>query len=63
MPGTVNTFSEFILNSQSVVLSFQGSLLRVPGVTVMWASPCQITLAIWVRVTGDAHITVTLGDE
>ena len=35
------------------------------GVTVIWASPSHITLAIWVRVrvrvTGDAHITRVLG--
>ena len=33
------------------------------GVTVIWASPSHITLAIWVRVrvTGDAHITRGLG--
>ena len=24
---------------------------------MIWASPSNITLAIWVRVTGDAHIT------
>ena len=35
------------------------------AVTVIWASPSHITLAIWVRVrvrvTGDAHITRVLG--
>ena len=28
---------------------------------VIWASPSHITLAIWVRVTRDAHITRILG--
>ena len=39
------------------------SLLAVASVTVIWASPSHITLAIWVRVrvTGDTHITRFLG--
>ena len=39
------------------------SLLAVVPVSVIWASPSDITLAIWVRVrvTGDTHITRVLG--
>ena len=37
------------------------SLLAVAPVTVIRAYPSHITLAIWVRVTGDAHITRVLG--
>ena len=35
--------------------------ILIPKTLVMWASPSLITLAIWVRVTGDAHITRVLG--
>ena len=31
------------------------------AVTVIWTPPSHITLAIWVRVTGDASITRVLG--
>ena len=31
--------------------------IPIPKTLVIWASPSHITLAIWVRVTGDAHIT------
>ena len=37
------------------------SLLAVAPVTVIRAYPSHITLAIWVTVTGDAHITRVLG--
>ena len=35
--------------------------IPIPKTLVIWASPSRITLAIWVRVrvTWDAHITVT----
>ena len=33
----------------------------IPKTLVIWASPSHITLAIWVRVTGDAHVTRVLG--
>ena len=33
----------------------------IPKTLVIWASPSHITLAIWVRVTGDANITRCLG--
>ena len=39
--------------------------IPIPKTLVIWASPSHITLAIWVRVwvrvTGDAHITSVLG--
>ena len=35
--------------------------IPVPKALVIQASPSHITLAIWVRVTGDAHITRVLG--
>ena len=35
--------------------------ISIPKTLVMWASPCHITVAIWIRVTGDAHITRVLG--
>ena len=31
--------------------------IPIPKILVIWASTSHITLAIWVRVTGDAHIT------
>ena len=34
--------------------------IPIPKTLVIWASPSHITLAIWVRVTGDAHITRVL---
>ena len=35
--------------------------IPIPKTLVIWASPCHITVAIWIRVTGDAHITRVLG--
>jgi len=35
--------------------------IPIPKTPVVWASPSHITLAIWVRVTGDVHITRVLG--
>ena len=35
--------------------------IPIPKTLVIWASPSHITLAIWVRVTGDAYITRVLG--
>ena len=35
--------------------------IPIPQTLVIWASPSHITFAIWVRVTGDTHITKVLG--
>ena len=35
--------------------------IPIPKTLVILASPSHVTLAIWVRVTGDAHITRVLG--
>ena len=35
--------------------------IPIPKTLVIWASPSHITFAIWVRVTGDTHITKVLG--
>ena len=35
--------------------------IPIPKTIVIWASPSHINLAIWVRVTGDAHITRGFG--
>ena len=35
--------------------------IPIPKTIVIWASPSHITLAIWVRVTGDAHTTRVSG--
>ena len=49
------------LLSTSSVLQWHGHPrvlgLSIPKTLVIGASPSHITLAIWVRVTGDAHIT------
>ena len=36
-------------------------LISIPNTLVICASSSHITLAIWVKVTGDAHLTRTLG--
>ena len=55
-PDLLSTASVLQWHGHPRVLGFS-----IPKTLVIGASPSHITLAIWVRVTGDAHITRCLG--